>query len=111
MKMTLKAQQGFTLVEIMIVVAIIGLLASIGIPSFMKARQKSLENTKNANIRQIEAAISRFAFDTSRTNGASVAWSEILPYLKETDQDHYTVGNDPLDASTFTVGGDVEYTE
>lgn len=47
---------GFTLVEIMIVVAIIGLLAGIGIPSFQKARERSIANTCRNNLRQMDAA-------------------------------------------------------
>ena len=56
-----KMKQGFTLVEIMIVVAIIGLLAAIAIPSFMKARTTSQANACINNLRQIEAGKEQWA--------------------------------------------------
>ena len=52
----MKKKAGFTLVEIMIVVAIIGLLAAIAIPSFVKARETSRRNACINNLRQIESA-------------------------------------------------------
>lgn len=112
MKKTQKGKAGFTLVEIMIVVAIIGLLAAIGIPSFMKARQKSLANTKAANINQIEGAIEQYALDNSCTNGVSVSWGDVnsglAQYLKDTDINSYNVGGEKVNAS-FVVGTEVTY--
>ena len=66
-------KKGFTLVEIMIVVAIIGLLAAIAIPSFMRARTTSQANACINNLRQIEAAKDQFALENGLTNGALVA--------------------------------------
>jgi prepilin-type N-terminal cleavage/methylation domain-containing protein len=77
-------KSGFTLVEIMIVVAIIGLLAAIAIPSFMKARQQSQQNACINNLRQIDAAKEQAALEMRWTNGAAVAngQSNVNMYIK-----------------------------
>ena len=78
-------EKGFTLVEIMIVVAIIAILSAIAIPNFMAARSKSRANACKANMRQIDSGIEQYAMDSLKTNGDSCAMTYIVPtYIKKT---------------------------
>ena len=82
MKKRASREEGFTLVEIMIVVAIIGMLASIAIPNFVKARTTAQMNACISNLRQVDGAIQQWALDTKQGDTATVTAAEVLPYLK-----------------------------
>src|SRR5512142_2028858 len=77
MKMN-SAKAGFTLVEIMIVVAIIGLLAAIAIPNFVKARTASQTSACIANLKQIEGAIATWALEMKKVNSDTVGMGDII---------------------------------
>jgi prepilin-type N-terminal cleavage/methylation domain-containing protein len=71
----------FTLVEIMIVVAIIGLLAAIAIPNFVRARTTAQMNACINNLRQVDGAKQQWALETRQATNAVPVVSDINPYL------------------------------
>jgi len=78
-------QAGFTLVEIMIVIAIIGLLAAIAIPNFVKARATTQCNACINNLRQLDGAANQFALEQHKATGADISYpTDLAPYIKLT---------------------------
>jgi prepilin-type N-terminal cleavage/methylation domain-containing protein len=78
-----KRRGGFTLVEIMIVVAIIALLAAIAVPGFLRARKRSQASRILNDLRMIDSACDQYAIETNRTTGATVNTADWTNYLKK----------------------------
>jgi prepilin-type N-terminal cleavage/methylation domain-containing protein len=78
-----KRRGGFTLVEIMIVVAIIALLAAIAVPGFLRARKRSQASRILNDLRMIDAAVDQYAIETNRSSGNVVNTTDWVQYLKK----------------------------
>jgi len=88
-----RKRAGFTLVEIMIVVAIIALLAAIAVPGFLRARKRSQASKVLNDLRLIDAAVDQYAIETAKTSGSAVAVTDWTNYLKK-DTTLYKTGTD-----------------
>src|SRR3954453_9718287 len=96
MKINLTSRRsGFTLVEIMIVVAIIALLAAIAVPGFLRARKRSQASRIINDLRLIDSAVDQYAIETSKKSGDPVNIVDWTNYLKK-DTNLYTTGADIL---------------
>jgi prepilin-type N-terminal cleavage/methylation domain-containing protein len=90
-----KRRGGFTLVEIMIVVAIIALLAAIAVPGFLRARKRSQASRIINDLRLIDSAVDQYAIETNKKSGDAVAVTDWTNYLKK-GTNLYTTGSDIL---------------
>ena len=82
MKVNTSRKSGFTLVEIMIVVAIIGLLAAIAIPNFVRARSASQANACINNMRQIDSGVQQWALENGKKDTDAPDSAEVAKYIK-----------------------------
>ena len=93
---------GFTLVEIMIVVAIIALLAAIAVPNFLRSRKRSQATQVLQDLRVIDSAIDLYSIENNKTNGNAIIWADIQAYLKTGTRLYTSSGKDIL-GNTFTI--------
>lgn len=70
---------GFTLIEVMIVVLVIGVLLGIAVPNFLEARRKSQLNSCLGNLRRLESAKDIYASENRKGDGDSITWDNIIP--------------------------------
>jgi prepilin-type N-terminal cleavage/methylation domain-containing protein len=90
-----KRRGGFTLVEIMIVVAIIALLAAIAVPGFLRARKRSQASRIINDLRLIDSAVDQYAIENNKSSGNPVNTQDWTNYLKK-GTNLYTTGKDIL---------------
>jgi prepilin-type N-terminal cleavage/methylation domain-containing protein len=88
-----KRRGGFTLVEIMIVVAIIALLAAIAVPGFLRARKRSQATRILNDLRLIDSACDQYAIETNRKTGDTVGVADWTTYLKNEKGVLYLTGS------------------
>jgi len=93
---------GFTLVEIMIVVAIIALLAAIAVPNFLRSRKRSQATQVLEDLRIIDSATDQYAIENNKSSGATVVWTDIQNYVKNGTR-LYTSGGTDILGNSFTL--------
>lgn len=95
---------GFTLVEIMIVVAIVGLLAGIAVPSFLRARMRSQATDVLNDLRILDAAVDQYATENRKGQSSSVTITDLIPY---TDGESTSTATSRRRRRTTTYGVDI----
>ena len=86
-------RRAFTLVEIMIVVLIIGILLSIAVPQWLRARERSRSKQCIATLKQLDGAKEYFAYENSLSNGAAVTMNDLWPsYIRQSTPPTCTAG-------------------
>jgi prepilin-type N-terminal cleavage/methylation domain-containing protein len=88
-------KKAFTLIEVLIVVAIIGLLAAVGIPAFRNSQKNANDEIKDINIAAVNAAKDQWAIINNKATGTAVVWTNIATYI----------GNSITNQAGLTVGG------
>jgi prepilin-type N-terminal cleavage/methylation domain-containing protein len=104
------SRTGFTLVEIMIVVAIIALLATIAVPSFLRARKRAQATKVLNGARLLDAAVDQWAIEANQTDGATADWGFVKPFVKDSSLLYKNDGKDIFGNPYVDEGGDLVVT-
>lgn len=91
-----RGKSGFTLIEIMLVVGIIGLLCAICIPEFMKARRRSQATLTIQELKKVQDGIDTWAIEHNKQSSDPVVWSNVKDYVKDNIPLYKRNGNDFL---------------
>ncbi|MEO8352149.1 MAG: prepilin-type N-terminal cleavage/methylation domain-containing protein [Chthoniobacteraceae bacterium] len=81
-KLPCSSSRGFTLVEIMVVVAIIALLAAVAIPNYLRARKRSQASLVLEDLRLLSDAVDLYAIEYTKVPGSAFAWTDLARYMK-----------------------------
>ena len=95
-----RKSHAFTLVEIMIVVAIISLLAAIAVPNFLRARKRSQATRCLEDLRILDNAVDEYAIETNKTTGFNPSFADLKNYIK-TGSDLYSLGDNDLFGNSY----------
>lgn len=88
--------EGFSLIEVMVVVAIIGLLAAISVPNVLRSRKRSQAAHVLEDLRMLSSAVDQYALETGRAAGFIVHWSDVQQYIKTDTRLYSSPGTDTL---------------
>jgi prepilin-type N-terminal cleavage/methylation domain-containing protein len=106
-------KDGYTLIEILIVVMIIGILLAIAVPSMFNASERARANACRANLRQIQSAKEQWALVNRRPGTATPGWGQLVPQFLQRQPEcpsggTYTLNN-VRTRPTCSIGGDHTY--
>ena len=100
-------QRAFTLVEIMIIVALIAMIAAIGVPNFLRARKRAQATRILDDLRLVDGALDLYATEHSKGTGDTAEWADLQPYLKKNTALYSCQGRDllgnPFNGGVFSV--------
>ena len=103
MKLKTNPCTGFTLLELMIIVGLIGMLAAISVPTLIRARTTSQTNVCRSNLRQIQSALQQWSVEMKKAPTASVATADLTPYLRNANAAVCPAGGTSIDDSYMLV--------